>query len=286
MKANRKNINLFEDKDILPYKVVFNITKEEDLLIWWEYHLENFVPKHPSSVSFLHNLYRSFYHLLEERKVHFDITFEEAINNVYWTLLADTDISSFQKSCPMNISQESKTASQQICFKLSTLQIDIEHKPQDINAVYIQETSSTLIIYDFLDEEDKSHMLEINEELNEELIYLEGKGFSLKSIEKIQKLLAKYSFILSSYVEIHQIKSSIDELSYFMNEHQSTLIYLDNSYVSLFEGLIVNLQKWYEALFLKGASSIESYQKSIQADVEIIKMMTVENENHGEIEFF
>lgn len=281
MEIQRKSINLFNDREVRCYKTVFNITNEEDLLQWWEYNMENSVEKYPESINFLHTLYRSCFHLIEQRKIHFDIIFEKSQKYVYWTIWADQDISSLQISCSQFSTSRCKTEDKRISFQLSTLACDILQAPLNITTA-----STLLIIYDFLEDDDMSHIIEINEELNEELVYLEGKGFCEKSINKIQKLLSEYALTLSPYKEIVHIRQSIDELSYFMNENRATLIDLDKSYISLFEGLIINLQKWFDALFVNGASSTEDFKKSICADVEIIKVMTVKSEDEGDIEFF
>jgi len=284
MAKARKSINLFNDKEIRPYKTVFNITNEEDLLVWWEYHLETSLEKYSESIHFIHTLYRACFKLLEQGYI-FDIIFEKSSKNVYWTLWGKEDLSCFDINCNSCETVEHIFEKERISFQLNTLQTKLQ-KP----SINIKKASKELTVYNFLEDEDRTQIVEINEELNEELIYLEGKGFSEKSIDKIQQLLSVYSLTLASYVEIHHIKSSIDELSYFMNENKANLIVLDKSYVSLFEGLIVNLHKWYEALFINGADSAEAFKDSIAADIEIIKVMTIQNQEQedeeGDMEFF
>jgi len=288
MKTERKHINLFEDKEIRCYKTVFNITNEEDLLQWWEYNMENSIDKYPNSIKFLHALYRSCFHFVENRKTQFDIIFEKSAQNVYWTLWAQDEIHDININCTQFQGITSMKKDKRISFQLSTqLKTTTQEPIKTEVTLNIKTAAVELRVYNFLDEDDKFHLRELNEELNEELVYLEGKGFCKKSIDKIQQLLAQYSLTLSPYREIYHIKQSIDELAYFMSEHKQMLTELDKSYVSLFEGLILNLRKWFEALFIHGAGSIEAYKKSISADVEIIKAMTLQqDDDEGEIEFF
>jgi hypothetical protein len=287
MKTERKHINLFEDKEIRCYKTVFNITNEEDLLQWWEYNIENCIDKYPNSIKFIHTLYRSCFHFVENHTTHFDIIFEKSAHKVYWTLWAQDEIYDINIDCTQFQGITSMKKDKRVSFQLST-QLEKASQPQVKTEILlnIKTAPVKLRVYNFLDEEDKLHLIELNEELNEELVYLEGKGFCQKSIVKIQQLLAQYSLTLSPYREIYHIKQSIDELAYFMSEHKEMLTELDKSYISLFEGLIVNLRRWFDALFIHGAGSIEAYKKSISADVEIIKAMTIHQEEEGEIEFF
>ena len=286
-KLERKSINLYNDKEIRCYKVVFNITDEEDLLQWWEYQLENSIEKYPETIEFLHALYRSCFKVLEEHKIHFDIIFEKSQNNVYWTLWGKELVALLADTCNHCTYAHCKAEGERVSFQISQEVCDLHKKPAiKSEAILELSTDKPLIVYDFLDPQDRESLIEINDELGETLIYLGNKGFSEHSITKIYKLMNEYIMILSNYREIHHIKASIEELSYFMHEHMQTLIALDNSYVSLFEGLIMNLQRWFDALFVNGAKSIEAYKASIDADVKIIQTMTLESDDEGEMEFF
>jgi len=280
----RKHINLFEDQDIRCYKVVFNITNEEDLLQWWEYQLENSIEKYQDSITFIHALYRACYRIIEKHNLTFDIIFEKSQEGVYWTIWSKKVFELLKSTCKECKAAECRADEQRISFKISASTCPIR-KPS--KHIHIEKIPKTVSIYDFLEDDDKEALIEINSELIDELIYLENRGFSERSIDKLQKYLSEYTFILGAYQEIVHIKLSIEELSYFMNENRTTLIELDNSYVSLFEGLIMNLQRWFEALFINGATSIEEYKDSIAADVEIIKTMTIpSSDDAGDFEFF
>ncbi len=281
----RKSINLFEDKDIRCYKVVFNITNEEDLLQWWEYQLDNSMEKYQESITFLHALYRACFNIIDEKNISFDIIFEKSQEAVYWTIWSKELFPLLASTCKKCIAAECKAEGERVSFKLSTLECKIE---KETPSLYIPQITTSLEVFDFLDPEDQDSLIDINSELADELIYLDNKGFSENSITKLQKLLSTYSFVLGQYRELHHIKTSIDELCYFMNENRTILIALDKSYISLFEGLILNLQRWYEALFVNGASSIEEYKDSIIADVAIIKTMTLQSsdDESGDLEFF
>ena len=288
IKQQRKSINLYNDKDIRCYKVVFNITDEEDLLQWWEYQLENSIEKYTESLEFLHALYRSCFKILEEHKLHFDIIFEKSQNSVYWTLWGKELIELLAPTCKNCTYADCKVEGERVSFRVSQNSCKLQDAPilHKEEPTFELSNNKPLIIYDFLDPHDRETLIEINDELADILIYLENRGFSEQSVSKIHKLLNEYILVLSSYREIFPIKNSIEELAYFMHEHTQTLIHLDKSYVSLFEGLILNLQRWFDALFVTGASSIEAYRASIDADVKIIQTMTLESHDDGEIEFF
>ena len=108
---------------------------------------------------------------------------------MYWTLWSqkgtlDLDImhTKFQDISSMN---KDKRVSFQLSTQVKT--VKVQNSAQQLN---FQKAPVKLRVYNFLDD-DNLHLRELNEELNEELVYLEGKGFSQKSIEKIQHLLAQ-----------------------------------------------------------------------------------------------
>jgi len=283
LNTKRESVNLFNDKNIQCYKIVFNIINEEDLLQWWEYNIEQSIEKYQDSVEFVHTLYRFCFYLIERNQLSFDIIFEKSQENRYWTIWSKTELPKLQMKCIEFENIKCIRANDRVSFKMNFQTEDKKTSCPILSKPLIQKK---LTIYDFLENNDKLIITELNEELSEELIYLEGKGFSQKSIDKIQKLLSEYSLILSSYSELYYIKNSIEELSHFINQNHSILIDLDSSYIALFEGLITNLHNWYEAMFITGASSIEAFKDSISADVQIIKMMTLQSKESREVEFF
>lgn len=279
----RKSINLFNDKEVRCYKTVFNITDEEDLHEWWEYNLGELIHSNQDSIEFIHMLYRSCYRIIETYMLEFDIWHEKKSNVEYWTIWANVELSMLEMSCIEFKNTECKIDGKLLTFKVTNTNTEKELVcPMPI----LEINQKQLVVYDFLSKEDMQYIVEVNSELDNQLVYLSGKGFCEKSMDRIQKLLNEYTLVLSSYTEVFHIKESLKELSYFMNEYRSKLISLDKSYISLFEGLFVNLQNWYDALFVTGTDSIEAYKDSIMADVKIIKMMTINVEENRSIEFF
>ena len=292
----RKVINLFDDKSIKCHKTVFNITSEEDLYEWWEFHLESSLSENTKLINFVHALYRAISRACESINFKsrfqggFDIIYEYSLNSAYWTIWNEELACEILKHTQSLQHIDSKQDEKKISFHLTLDQNETLLTPLNRSGTPAKKVNSTkkLIVYNFFDGDDFISLQELQEDLNDQLSSLHSTGFNEITINYLLHDLNQYILILQHYTECHIITRALQELSYFMNEHKSIITNLDSTYVSLFEGLIVNIIHWFEALFINGIEKFETFDKSIEADVEIIKTMVAPplEEDVGELEFF
>jgi len=276
--------NLFDD-NIKIYKTVFCIKNEKDIDEMWNYC--NILM---SSSEIKKNLITSIIRFLYNMPI---CDSKKGLNHsikIYFEYSEKYFYVSFQDACLCKFIGIKKGLFNGISYGVfedtisMRIEYGIETKSTVSNTLDVNKYTSSIepikpkIIYDFINQDTLVTMQEIIDETFAELILIEKRGFSEKSLTKLIYLGEDYINNISYYNEIRTVTNTLNELILIMSQNKNTIIEMKVQFVTFFNGITTSMQRWQEDIFVNGVDNLHFLDDSIHADVLMIKeLLNLEN---------
>ena len=281
MRKSRKIINLYNDKDIFSIKHVISIDNEEDLNQFWDY-LTN---EQDSSHKYLHTFVSNFYNFalsyLERDDAHFfEIILEENEKRFYFTLwnekvallfqeyLAKTSIEYLYEENRISIKLVKKT------YKKREKKLKKENKLREeklINSVHQEKIIKCIEPYTFINDEDLQDLIQLSDDMQDIVTQIEKYEVDEHQFVKFRSIFSLFCFTLRYYKEVEPVMVVLNDFLNLLNTHKEKFMQLEKLEFELVCGFINNIERWIEALFIRGGADLHFMDKSMQADYETIK---------------
>ncbi|MEA3228729.1 MAG: hypothetical protein U9P38_06640 [Campylobacterota bacterium] len=282
MRLKRKIINLFDDSSIYNVKRVVSIDNEEDLNLFWDYLQNSSNDTYELIDAFITHFYNfALSYICMKDSEFFEIILEESDKNLYFTLwnkkiallfqqhIQDTTLTHLAKNNRISIKLK-KTE-----LKQSKKEIDLIHTNRENKL--ISSTNSSKIVslkpYDFIDSEDLSELLKLNEDM-QELIFIHKKyGFDESSFISLRSIISMFCLTLRYYNQLSPISTVLTNFSNLLNTNKNEFLKLHRDELELIHGFINNIDTWLKTLFIKGGADIYFMDNSINADFQMISQI-------------
>ncbi len=291
-KRNIGKINLFTD-EIYKRHTKFIINSEDALSEFWEFFLLNEKVKYDN----LSDLIRTIFSIVDtqiQRSIQSSIYIEESDEIQYFTL---TDIYEIQlKDIELIIKKNSiicqyKILDEKISFGLEK-NLSINHNnstnpyeasnntteivpPEEVVAspVVFKQSSKELIVFDYIEEEDLTDLIEYSNHLNSLMLIVGSGSISEEEIIDIYSHLDKISSILSTYSEIYVIAQALSELSHDISTHISEFIQNSEALGTMCTAFSNDMSNWVSMSFQTGAPSVDFMNDTIVVNCKTIGSM-------------
>lgn len=283
MRTRQKIINLFDDSAIHAIKQVVSIGDEEDLNQLWEYIITYHTLSNSATYGFFITLYQLSTQFLEESNgIFFEIIIERSDEAFYFTIwnryFAEYALKIWDKR-----KIEYRTDDKRITVRLlkSILDEKVAYKVQNdehrVNSLLssVRETPSEnkMSPYDFIQKEDLKELTELTEDLSEYIFEAKKSGFNSDVVTRVRSLFSMISIILNYYPQIDEVAVIMTEFSVFIAQHKEMVSEMDTAQIALIEGFIHNFERWLHVLFVEGGAQLNFMNRSLRADVEMIRGM-------------
>jgi len=136
-----------------------------------------------------------------------------------------------------------------------------------------EETPLVQPAYDFLEEDDKDEVLRLCDDMSDIMYRAKNIGFQNEVLIHLRSCLSVLSLSLMSYPQFAYISNLMVEFSVVMNENKEKFKGFSSEEFSLIEGFVYNLDRWAETLFVTGGADLHFMDKSLKADLDMIKML-------------
>jgi CheY-like chemotaxis protein len=123
-----------------------------------------------------------------------------------------------------------------------------------------------LTVYNFIEQDDLSELNECITELESTFSVLQYSSLKHSEVNNISDIVKKIAFCLSSYNETYNISMTLKSLSLDIKENSDTFIEKSKVMSTIFINFSLDLKEWQEALFAKGAPSIDFMDDTIIAN--------------------
>jgi hypothetical protein len=127
--------------------------------------------------------------------------------------------------------------------------------------------------FTFMDRDDVVELKDIVKDMNEYLYMAEESGFTTEALVRIRTYFSRISVILNHYEEIEQIAIIITEFSMMINHYKEAFSKLNTNQIRLIAGFVGNFDRWLKILFTEGGAELNFMDRSLRADMEMIRHM-------------
>lgn len=283
MRKQQKVINLFEDKLIHSIKQVVSIGDEEDLNQLWEYIMGIHSSDASEPYAFFIGLYELSAQFLD---IHagsfFEIIIEQSDDNYYFTVWNKVFIHFARKHWKKR-RLDYRFKNKRITIRLSKsllkdkkaekLAKDNTRIDHFLATIQRSETLKPIPPYAFMDRDDIIELNDVAKDMNEYLYMAQQIGFTPEALIRIRAYFSRISLILNHYEEIEQIAIVMTEFSMMLNYYKEAFSQLSTDQIRLIEGFGSNFERWFKILFYEGGAELNFMDRSLRADMELIRLM-------------
>jgi hypothetical protein len=143
----------------------------------------------------------------------------------------------------------------------TTCDIDNREISLDIN-----NTDEVLTVYNFIEQDDLAELNECIAELESTFSVLQYSSLKHSEVSNISDIIKKIAFCLGSYNETYNISMTLKSLSLDIKENSDTFIEKSKVMSTIFINFSIDLKEWQEAIFAKGAPSVDFMDDTIIAN--------------------
>lgn len=283
MRKQQKVINLFGDRLIHSIKQVVSIDDEEDLNQLWEYITGIHASDASDTYAFFISLYELSAQFLDIHPgVFFEIIIEQSDDNYYFTVWNKIFIHFARKHWKKR-RLDYRFKNKRITVRLSKLllrdkkaeKLAGENTRIDHFLATIQDSKLTKPIppYRFMDRDDVIELNDVAKDMNECLYIAQEIGFTPIVLARTRTYFSRISVILNHYEEIEQIAIVMTEFSMMINYYKEEFSQLSTDQIRLIEGFTRNFERWIKILFTEGGTELNFMDRSLRADMEMIRLM-------------
>jgi hypothetical protein len=283
VRKQQKIINLFEDRLIHSVKQVVSIGDEEDLNQLWEYIISIHSSDSCETYAFFIRLYELSSQFLESNPgIFFEIILEQSDENYYFTVWNKTFINFARKHWKKR-RLDYRFKNKRITIRLSKSFLEdkkAEKLAEDnsridnfLATIQRSETIQPIPPYTFMDSDDVIELNDIAKDMNEYLYMAQQIGFTPEALIKIRTYFSRISMILNYYEEIEQIAIVMTEFSMMIHYYKEAFAQLTTDQIRLIEGFSGNFERWLKILFMEGGAELNFMNRSLRADMEMIRLM-------------
>lgn len=283
MRKQQKVINLFGDSLIHSIKQVVSIGDEEDLNQLWEYIMGIHATDASETYPFFIGLYElSAQFLAIHPRAFFEIIIEQNDDNYYFTVWNKLFINFARKHWKKR-RLDYRFKNKRITVRLSKLVLSnkkIEKIADDntrishfLATIQRSEFIKPTPPFRFMDRDDVIALNDVAKDMNEYLYIAQEIGFTPIVLARIRTYFSQISVILNHYEEIEQIAIVMTEFSMMINYYKEEFSQLSTDQIRLIEGFTRNFERWIKILFTEGGAELNFMDRSLRADMEMIRLM-------------
>lgn len=283
MRKQQKIINLFEDRLIHSIKQVVSIGDEEDLNQLWEYIMSIHSSDSCETYAFFIRLYELSSQFLESSPgIFFEIIIEQSDDNYYFTVWNKVFIHFARKHWKKR-RLDYRFKNKRMTIRLSKallkdkkaekLAKDNTRIDNFLATLQRRETIQPIPPYTFMDKDDVIELNDIAKDMNEYLYMAQQIGFTPEALVRIRTYFSRISMILNYYEEIEQIAIIMTEFSMMISHYKEAFSQLNTDQIRLIEGFTSNFERWLKILFMEGGAELNFMNRSLRADMEMIRLM-------------
>lgn len=283
MRKQQKVINLFNDGLIQSIKQVVSIGDEEDMNQFWEHIISIQASDSHETYAFFISLYElSSQFLMLHPTGFFEIIIEQSDEHYYFTVWNKEFVHFAHKHWEKRgLDYQSNDKRMTIRLSKSLLDEKKSEKLAEDNAridhflATIQRSNPIKVIppYRFMDRDDIIELNDVAKDMNEYLYTAQEIGFSPEVLIRIRTYFSRISVILNHYEEIEQIAIVMTEFSMMINQYKEVFSQLSSDQIRLIEGFTRNFERWLTILFKEGGAELNFMDRSLRADMEMIRLM-------------
>lgn len=294
MRRHQKIISLYGESHIQAVKQVISIGDEEDLNQFWEHILTYHAIHDPRAYGFFVALYELSARFLEESEgVFFEIIVEQSDEAYFFTVWNRVFVE-FAEKIWKEREIEYVSDEKRITVRLlrSSLVAKTHTKErQDAERIRsllssVAEGGETVRIppYDFLSGEDLRELGELTEDLSELLYEAQKAGFSNDVFIRMRSLFSMMSITLNFYPQIEEVALIMSEFSMLISRNADAVSQLENGRIAMIEGFVHNFERWLKILFVEGGAQLHFMNRSLRADMEMIRTVIEPPQEEGEVD--
>lgn len=282
MREKQKIINLYNDGRIRAVKQVISIGDEEDLNQFWEYIGEFHTLEDTATYGFFVMLYQLSTQFLEtHRGTFFEIIAERSDEASYFTVWNRLFVE-FALNIWKNRTIDYRYDHKRVTLRLlkSTLDEITDHRrsreDEKIHALLssvttVPKNTHSAVPYEFIGNDDLKELIELTEDLSEMMYEVRKKGFDSAVFIRMRSLFSMISMILNYYPQIIDVATVMTEFSVMMSQHREAVSRMEEIQIALIEGFVHNFERWLRVLFVEGGAELHFMNRSLRADVEMIR---------------
>ena len=227
MRKKQKIINLFNDKNIFSIKHIISINSEEDLNQFWDFTTNS----NRATYELIHTFASQFYnfaisYMRYDSAEFFDIILEDSENNFYFTLW-NRKISLLFKDYMKKSSLEFLSIDNRITVKLdkskylkSIEKINSKNIKHEKNLINPTTKIKKLKPYDFLESDDLTDLLNLNDDMQEILYITKKSTFNDKIFISFRSVISLFCFTLRYYEKISPMATILTDFSNLINTNE------------------------------------------------------------------
>lgn len=278
MRKKQKIITLYNDADIYALKEIISITDEEDLNQFWEYVSASENSENPYLYAFLVSLYELATHFFSDSEgTFFEIILEQS-NEAFYCTLWNRRIVEFIQHIWNRRNIEYRIRKKRITARLSKTALREKaylNENERINYLLspLSDRGEIRGPYRFMSVEDLTELRALAEDAGDYLGQALDIGITADVFIRIRSYFSLISVTLSYYEEIIQVASVMTEFSMMLNVHKEEFAALTTEKIMLIEGFVRNFQRWLQILFIDGGADVHFMDRSLRADMEMIRIM-------------
>jgi len=289
MRTEQKIINLYQDNTIFSVKYVISIDSEEDLNQFWHFVIDT----NSVTPELIHPFITQFYnfalsYMSNKKADFFEIILEESADNFYFTLWNKKIALSFKKyieKTSINFIYNKN----QISIKLEKLKLQkkiekISNKNTKREKHLIKSVTGTqelkkLEPYTFLEDSDLEELSKLSEDMQELAANIKKNGLNHNTFISLRSVVSLFCTTLRYYDRIAPITTTLTHFSNLINQNREKFITLNSQELRLVSGFIVNIDYWFQTLFIHGGADIYFMDNSMKADCKMISKLTTHDNN-------
>lgn len=283
MRKEQKVINLFQDRLIYSIKHVVSIGDEEDLNQLWEYIMSIHTSDSAETYAFFISLYELSAQFLEINPgVFFEIIIEQSEDNYYFTVWNKV-FTHFARIHWKKRRLDYRFKNKRISIRLSKALLKekrIEKAAVDnirinnlLQTITDAQGKNIISPYDFIDRDEVIELNDVARDMNEYLYIAQETGFVIETLRRVRTYFSRISVLLNHYEEIEQVAIIMTEFSMMINQNKEAFLELNTDQIRLIEGFARNFERWIRVLFFEGGAKLNFMDRSLRADMEMIRLM-------------
>ncbi len=284
MRKKQKIINLYRDRSIHSIKHVISIGNEEDLNQFWHYFDQEVKNDYTLLYNFIGLMYAFISRLFEENEeLFFELIIEQNDDHFYFTVWNTTVCTAWTRLLSEAKNDfEYKSDKKRVTVKLVK---DVLLRHDEVREGEKNSARSNLITslsrevsepqppYGFLQTEDREELLKICDDMSDLMYQSKKVGFHHDVFIRLRSYLSVFSLTMMPYPQVSSISHLTTEFSVLMNSYQNAFKTMQFDQMALVEGFVNNIDRWANTLFVSGGADLHFMDNSLQADLDMIKML-------------
>ena len=289
-KANKQKINLYTD-EVYSRHTTFILDSEDSLSEFWEFFLLNVRRK----CNHLSDIVRTIFSIVE-KQLDFSrnntLYIEESETTQYFTLvnietipkqvikllLKKNSVNSGYKLTDTKLSFEilKETQFEEESEEFEILKVPVTKKKieivpvEEIASPVSFESSKSLEIFDYMEEEDLYDLEDYASRLNSIMLIVGSGGVTEEEVMEIYAYLEKIGSILSTYSEVYVISQALSQLAVDMSTYVNVFIENSEALGPICKAFSNDMSKWIEDSFHTGAPSVDFMNDTIVVNCQTI----------------